>query len=226
MPTNITAAAVLSIPLMLPIFQDVAKKCELDVGKPLKEYRITERLFSDVSSTVHLTFEDRFMFSWFAPKESPLLGNVSYGDGAHLPGSRHLRGSLPDYVDRRSLLTTNQALRVAETALLRLSLATRMATMQPPEREQYYWGDPAKDGKPLPFFKFTWYPQKTSDGLPPQESWDGNITVHVSGLNKRVSGMSFGPCAWQHIDLTKYHPHLTNAFAKPKPDTSPPPAKK
>lgn len=224
MPTNITAAAVLSIPLMLPVFQDIAQKSELDLGKPLKAYRITEQRFSSDSSTVHMNFGDRFMFSWFAPHKTPFFGHVTFGDGAHHPGSRYLRESLPDYVNRPSLLTTNQALGVAERALQRLGLASRMATMRPPESEQYYWGDPAKEGKPLPFFKFTWYPQKTSDGLPPQESWDGKITVHVSGLNKRISGMNFGPCAWQQIDLTKYHPHLTNILARPTPEA--PPAKK
>lgn len=221
MPTNIAATAVLSVQMLLPVLQDYVRKCEIDMPKPIAEYEIThEQVVPDLNAA-NLQFEWRFSFGWFASHQTPYYGSFSFSDGEHDPTASNISERLREYTNRPSLLTTNQALRIAERALQRSGMSERIAGMRSPESVQYFLGPPAKGGNPLPFFKFTWYPKQPSDGLPPENSSDGEIVIHVSGLNKRVSGLSFGPCAWQQIDLTKYYPHLTNSLAKPRPGAAP-----
>ncbi|MFA6543222.1 MAG: hypothetical protein WCS99_02275 [Limisphaerales bacterium] len=221
MPTNIAATAVLSVQMLLPVLQDCVRKCEIDMPKPVAEYEITHEQVVPSLNKANLEFEGRFYFSWFAPHKTPYYGSFSFLDGEHHPESVNNRDRLPEYTNRPSLLTTNQALRIAERALQRSGLSDRMAAMRPPVSSQYFWGPPGRGGSPLPFFVIRWYPKKPLFGFLTGESFDEEITVHVSGLNKRVSGMEFGPYAWQQIDLTKYYPHLTNSHSKPRPVPAP-----
>lgn len=212
MPTNLVAATVLSLQLVLPAFDQFADRAELGLRLPLVEKRLTKSHVGRSSPSLMAIFDDRHQFNWNSSPTDTYKGSVGYYDNQNsVP--RMERSKLPELAKQKSLLSTIEAKEIAEQGLKNLGYDLKKVKAGPPVVRQWTYDSqkPGEESVPLPAFGLRWFPKGKKN---PHWS-EVLVEMEVSGLTKKVTRFTASPAAVKAVavDLRQF---MTNRTDKPR----------
>lgn len=186
MATNLISATVLSLELLLPVFNRFAERAGLDVSLPLNEIRVTKRHISSNPRPTGLmaTFDGQHQFNWVSDGSAALKGRILYCDNKNSV-SRLAGPKARDLTRRSSLISSNDARIIAERCLKNLGYDLSRIKAGPPRVVQYTFHEEQGElgSAILPAFLISWYPKNVET-----PHWSELLVeIEVSGLTKKVS---------------------------------------
>jgi hypothetical protein len=208
MPANLITNGLLSLQLLLPVFNQFAERAGLDIALPLNDSRVTKSYVSKNKNALMVVFDGHYQFNWDSVPEDVLKGRILYYDNsnsvARLEGPR-----LADLTGRKSLISSNEASEIAERCLKKLGYDLGKAKADPPRVVQWMYGE---EKIPLPAYSVRWFPNGSK-----KPHWSELLVeVEVSGLTKRVTRIEslHGATSATVVDIRKF---MTNRTDKARP---------
>ena len=209
MDTNIV---LLSLQLVLPAFNDFAEKAQLDLKLPLETSRATKTNVGKSNRGVLMVFDDRYQFNWNSGTGS--WGSVSFRDKQLATPNLDRAKMLPWLATQKSLIDTNEAVRIASNCLHRLGYDRPEWVRFPPTVTQYTFSpDPNIPQQPL--FAVRWFPPHPPEGVD-----DHAFMIEIYGLDRRITMISHGFVLGDAINLYSFAnvPPKDARAHSPKPD--------
>jgi hypothetical protein len=211
MPTNIVAASILSLQIVLPAFNQFAEKAGLDIQLPLEEKRVTRSYVGKKSASLMATFDQRHQFNWFSVHGNTFQGRIYYED-LEASAPRRSDSQSRELTKRPSLISTNEAKELGDRCLKNLGFDFRKIKAGAPHVGQYTYQDKPEDERALmPFFGIRWFPK----GKKKPEWHDILVEMEVSGLTKKIVRFTPSPRADKAVavDLRGF---MTNRTENPR----------
>jgi len=195
MDTNIV---LLSLQLVLPAFNDFAEKAQLDLKLPLEISRATRTNVGKSNRGVLMVFDDRYQFNWNSGTGS--WGSVSFRDKQLATPNLDRAKMLPWLVTQKSLIDTNEAVRIGSNCLHRLGYDRPEWVLFPPIVTQYTFSpDPETTQQPLPLFAVRWFPPHPPEGVESHA-----FMIEIYGLDRRITMINHGFVLGDAINLQSF----------------------
>lgn len=191
--------------LILAAANQFAERAELGIPLPIQPADVTEvRGRAEVHRTLVFTVSGRHRFSWFMTEN--LRGRINYDDLKYSTPRIDLQTFLPSLTNVPSLITTNEALKIAERCLHRLGYDRLKQFRLPPLVAQFtHQNGPDDVPKPVPLYGIRWLPVK-------EDGWEPYVfEIEVSGITKRVTRFGQLTLEGAIIDLRSF---MTNSQTK------------
>jgi hypothetical protein len=191
--------------LVLAAANQFAERAELDVHLPITERDITQaKIRERANGWCFLVVDDRHRFNWsFDGDPSAMRGRLEYDDLKYSTVYMDREEFLPSLTNTPSLITTNEALTIAQQCLERLSYQHNSEIRLPPVVAQYtHQTSEEQIPNPVPLYGIRWLSRE-------DEAWAPFIfQIQVSGITKKVT--SFNQLTFKDaiIDLKQF---ATNA---------------
>jgi hypothetical protein len=187
MATNLIAEALLTVGLVLPAFNDFARKADLDLAVPLDERRVTWSKVFRLSPGVIVRVDGRHHFNWVG--ESAYTGRVSEYMDLHFatPHLMEKQKEMEALAAKPSKFGTNQALQIGEKLLQQLGWKKEAVGLGSPHVIQFaFVPTPDAPPRPLPLFIITW----PATNLPSYIEDRTGLEMEISGLTGKMTRLS------------------------------------
>jgi hypothetical protein len=210
--TNLVFTTTLQ--LILAAFNQFAERAELDIQLPIQQEDITQiKIRERPYGWCFMIVGDRHRFNWtIIGNPGDMRGRINYDDLKYSTPRIDRQTFLPSLTNVPSLITTNEALKIAERCLHRLGYGEKKQYRLPPLIAQFtHQNGPQDVPKPVPLYGIRWLPME-------EDAWESYIfEIEVSGITKKVTRLGQLTFEGNIVDLRQF---LTNGMPGSQAETN------